>query len=290
MKNRSCCSVFGIIAGLIITVSVAGCGDAGRGSYGQASLKMAILPVHGGEAMNGVFMPLLEYLTSETGYEIQYISSLTYDGFGASVEGSGAAVVLCDPLVYLTLQRTQQARAMATGIGADGARTSSGVIVVAAGSQLTAISSLRGRTIVCVSRQSAEGYVSQALALRAAGIVLPDGARLVSCGTMEQAAAAVHSGRAAAAFLDRQTMAGPDSAGLRVLAAGAPVPTWVCAALGSGEPETASRVGAALFRLTPSNPEHAKILAKLGYARFDLPVPAGLEELGKQASALRLPY
>jgi phosphonate transport system substrate-binding protein len=267
-----------------------GCGDAGRGSYSQASLKMAILPVHSGEAMSGVFMPLLEYLTSETGYEIQYISSLTYDGFGAAIEGSGATVVLCDPLVYLTLRRTQQARALAVGISPDGARTSSGVIIVAAGSPVTGLAFLRGRPVACVSRQSAEGYVSQALSLAAAGIVLPDDARLVSCGTMEQAASAVRSGRAAAAFVSRQTMAGPDSAGLRVLAAGAPVPTWVCAALGNGEPEAAARIGAALLRLAPANPEHAKILARIGYARFDLPVPDGLEELGKQAAALRLPY
>jgi hypothetical protein len=100
----------------------------------------------------------------------------------------------------------------------------------------------------------------------------------------------VRSGRVAAAFLSRQTMAGPDSAGLRVLAGGAPVPTWVCAALGGGEPEAAARVGAALLRLTTANPEHAKILAKLGYAKFDLPAPAGFEELGKQAASLRIPY
>jgi hypothetical protein len=64
----------------------------------------------------------------------------------------------------------------------------------------------------------------------------------------------------------------------------------VCAALGGGESEAAARIGAALLRLTPGNPEHAKILAKIGYARFELPVEAGLDELGKQAAALRLPY
>ncbi|MDI6739720.1 MAG: hypothetical protein QME74_05090, partial [Candidatus Edwardsbacteria bacterium] len=86
------------------------------------------------------------------------------------------------------------------------------------------------------------------------------------------------------------TMAGPDSSGLRMLAAPAPVPNWVCATLGGGDPEAAAKIGAALFRLTPGNPAHAKILAKLGYVRFDAPVAADLEDLGKMANDLNVPY
>ncbi|MDI6740360.1 MAG: PhnD/SsuA/transferrin family substrate-binding protein, partial [Candidatus Edwardsbacteria bacterium] len=181
---------------------LAGCGDIGRGRYSQASLKMAILPVHSGAAMSATFLPLLDYLSSETGYEIQYISSLTYDGFGAAVESAGATLALCDPLTFLTLKRTQRAQALAIGIDAAGGRTSSGLIVVGASSLVKNISQLRGMRIACIARQSSHGYLSQALSLRAAGIVLPDDARLITCGTMEEAAALVRTGRAAAAFLN----------------------------------------------------------------------------------------
>lgn len=289
MPNRPTFSFF-ILYLAFCVVSFSGCGDAGRSRYGQTTLKMAILPVHTGEAMSSMFTPLLGYLSSETGYELQYISSQTYDGFGAAVEGSGAAVVFCDPLVFLTLQRTQGAVALATGIAADGGRTGSGVIAVAAASPVTGLAQLRGAPIACVARQSADGYVSQALSLRAAGIDLPGGARLVRCGTMEEAAALARAGRVAAAFLGPQAMNSADSAGLRVVSPGAPVPAWVCAALGGADPEAAARIATALFRLAPANPEHAKILARLGFARFAPPAAAELGELGRQAAALAIPY
>jgi ABC-type phosphate/phosphonate transport system substrate-binding protein len=279
-----------VLLSALCVLVVAGCGDAGRGRYGQTTLKMAILPVHTGQAMNSSFTPLLEYLSSETGYEVQYISSQTYEGFGAAVEGSGAAVVFCDPLVFLTLQRTQGAVALAAGIATDGGRTWPGVVAVAASSPVTGLSQLRGASVACVARRSADGYVSQALALRQAGIELPGDARLVGCAPLEAAAALVRTGRVAAAFLGPQAMTGDDSAGLRVVSAGAPVPTWVCAALGGADPEAATRVAAALLRLSPTNPEHARILSRLGFARFDRPAATDLEALGRQATSLAIPY
>ncbi len=267
-----------------------GCGDPGRGRAGQATLKLAVLPVHDGRAMSDAYQPLLDHLSSETGYEVRYISSQDYDGFGAAVASSGAEVVLCDPLVFVTLRRTQGATALASGLPQDGGREDRGVIAVAAGSALTDPAQLRGKTIACVARRSAGGYLSQALALRAAGILLPDAARLVACGTMERAAALVRSGRADAAFLGRRTMAGADSSGLRVLAQGEPVPGWVCGSLDGADPDAAARVAEALLRLAPSNAEHSKLLARLDCARFGPPDQAGLDELAKQARSLAVPH
>lgn len=270
--------------------SLAGCGEPGRGRYSQASLKMAFQPAHTGAAMNRAYAPLLEHLSSETGYEIQYVSSLAHDGFGAAVGGAGAAVAFCDPLTYLTLQRTQAAQALAAGVGPRGDRTATGVIAVAERSPLSGVPQLRGAVIAFVSRRSSEGYVSQALACAAAGLALPGDARLVPCSDMEAAAAMVRDGRARAAFLDRRAMSGGAAAGLRVLADGAPVPTWICASLGGRTAEAAERVGAVLRALNPAHGEHAKVLAGLGYIRFEEPDRSALDALAAAAASLRIPY
>ncbi|MCU0607523.1 MAG: phosphate/phosphite/phosphonate ABC transporter substrate-binding protein, partial [Candidatus Edwardsbacteria bacterium] len=160
-----------------VLLVIAGCGEPGRGRYSQASLKMAFQPAHSGAVMNRAFAPLLEHLSSETGYEIQYVSSLAHDGFGAAVGGAGAAVAFCDPLTYLTLQRTQAARALAAGVGPEGDRSAAGVIAVAERSPLSGLPQLKGAVIAFVSRRSSEGYLSQALACAAAGVALPGDAR-----------------------------------------------------------------------------------------------------------------
>ena len=264
-----------------------GCGDVSRGRYNQASLKMVVQPVFSGAAMNRAFMPLFGYLSSETGYEVQYLSSLTFDGLGATIESSGAALVLCDPVTLLTLRRTHQARVLAAG---DGAALAPGLIIVNSAAGILDCAQLKGRGIAIISQQSAQGYVSQALFLQARGIVLPRDARLSSCGTMEEVVAAVRSGRAAAGFVSPQALAGSRTADVTVLCQTTAVPNWVCATLDGGSTESDAKVAAALLRLSPANAEQGKILQQLGYSRFGEVPAVSLTELERQVRSLKVPY
>ena len=290
-EQRSLSRIFAIILlSAFCLLHVVSCGDLSRGRYNQAALKMAVQPIYAGDAMSRTFLPLLAYLSAETGYEVQYLSSLTYDGLGATVEGSGATLVLCDPVTLLTLRRTHQARALAIGLSGDRG-SSSGLIIVAQGSAIGDCRQLAGRRIAVVSQRSAQGYVSQAVWLQRLGVRLPRDARLVECGTMEQVVEMVRAGRADAGFVNwQQGMADPRPAGVTVLCQTAPVPNWVCATLEGGSPDTDAKIAAALLRLSPANAEQKKILDQLGYSRFG-EVPANaLAELESQLRALRIPY
>jgi ABC-type phosphate/phosphonate transport system substrate-binding protein len=279
------CSI--ILLSAICLLHSVGCGDVSRGRYNQASLKMAVQPIYEGAAMNRTFMPLFGYLSTETGYEVQYLSSLTYDGLGATIEGSGATLVLCDPVTLLTLQRTHRAQVLAAG---DGAELAAGLIIVGNRAGISDCAQLKRRTIAIVSQQSAQGYVSQAVYLQARGVVLPQDARLVNCGTMEQVIAAVRGGRADAGFVNQQALGAPRTTDVTVLCQTAAEPNWVCAALDGGSPESDAKVTAALLRLSPANAEQNKVLQQLGYSRFGELPAATMAELERQVRSLKIPY
>jgi phosphonate transport system substrate-binding protein len=275
---------------LFFVLSSMGCGNISRGSLDQEAIKMAVLPAYSTNLTSQKYLPLLNYLSRETGYEIQYIWGQGYSGLGAAIETSGADFVICDPLSYLTLQRTHRARPLVISIPPGGRAEVTGLIFVSPKSSITDPLSLKGKLVACASMQSSEGFISQATYLRSLGLLAGRDYRLLICGTMDEVVRKVASGQAEAGFGAGDCLGDSVTVKMVALASTTPVPGWLCLSLKSDNYEVEEKLTQAFLRLSQKNPEHKKVLDDLGYQGFSVPEVAGLKGLADKAQSLDIPY
>jgi ABC-type phosphate/phosphonate transport system substrate-binding protein len=270
-------------------MALSGCGNLSRVRYGQETVKMAVLPAPSLGNMTESYLPLLRYLSSETGYDVQYVSSNSYGGFGATVEGSDVHLVLCDPLCLLTLRKSARAEVMAIGLGPGGAVRSPGLIVVRVGAGISEISGLKGKKVGLASQRSAEGFLSQALTLKAHGIDARRDLRLVTCGNMDEVVGRLRERKIDAGFIGLAAWDEAYSADLAVLSRTEPVNNWAVAALPGTAPEIRSKIQAALLSMGPGE-EHQRILGRLRLEGFAAPAGGSWDDLARAADKAGVPY
>lgn len=275
----SCCLLF-----------FAGCGSHSRGNISQEPVKMAVLPVFSTVQTSQKYLPLLKYLSGETGYEFQYIWGQSYAGLGAAIETSGADFVICDPLSYLTLQKTRRARPLVISAEQPGQTWVQGLILVPQNSDITGPLELKGKLVACVSMQSSAGFLSQAFYLRSLGLLPGKDYRLLICGTMDEVIKKVASGQAQAGFGGPGCLGSAREKGLNLLASAELVPGWLCLSLKSDNYELEDKLTKAFLRLNPANQEHQKILGALGYYGFAKPDQADFKGLAEKAQSLNIPF
>lgn len=268
----------------------AGCGNLPRGSISQEPVKMAVLPVYSTAQTSQKYLPLLKYLSGETGYEVQYIWGQSYAGLGAAIETSGADFVICDPLSYLTLQKTRRARPLVVSVERSGQTEVRGLIIVPQNSDITGPLELKGKLVACVSMQSSAGFLSQALYLRSLGLLPGKDYRMLICGTMDEVLKKVASGQVQAGFGGPGSLEAARDKGLDLLASTEPVPGWLCLSLKSDNYEVEDKLTKAFLRLNQANPEHQKILDALGYYGFARPDQADFKGLAEKARSLDIPF
>jgi phosphonate transport system substrate-binding protein len=275
---------------LFFVLSSMGCGNISRGSLGQEAVKMAVLPAYSTNLTSQKYLPLLKYLSGETGYEIQYIWGQGYSGLGAAIETSGADFVICDPLSYLTLQRTHRARPLVISTPSAGQNEVQGLIFVSPKSGITDPLSLKGKLVACASMQSSEGFISQAFYLRSLGLVAGRDYRLLICGTMDEVVKIVAEGKAQAGFGGPGCLDPSMTGKLIPLASTDPVPGWLCLSLKGDNYEVEEKLTQAFLRLGRENTEHKKLLEGLGYNGFAIPQGSGLKGLAEMARSLNVPF
>lgn len=288
-KNQKAKTVNVLLSAFCFLILGAGCGDLSRVRYGQETVKMAVLPAHSLERMTERYLPLLRHLSSETGYDVQYVSSNSYGGFGATVQGSDVHLVMCDPLAMLTLQKAARAEVLAVGLGANGSTSSPGLIVVRAGGA-GEIGGLTGKKVGLASQLSAEGFLSQACALMGMGIDARRDLRLVPCGNMDEVVKRLLAGKIDAGFIGPAAWDDEASQGLQVLARTEPVPNWAVAALPGTAPEIKSKVQAALLAMGAQKEENRRILGRLRLEGFARPAAQEMEGLAGAADKAGIPY
>ena len=268
----------------------AGCGNLSRGSLSQEAVKMAVLPAYSTALTSQKYLPLLNYLSRETGYEVQYIWGQSYAGLGAAIETSGADFVICDPLAYLILQKTHRARPLVISAAAAGQTETPGMIFVPQGSNITEPSSLKGKLVAIASMQSSEGFISQAVYLKSLGLLAGRDYRLLICGTMDDVIKKVAEGKAQAGFGGPGCLDSSMTGKLIPLASTDPVPGWLCLSLKVDNYEVEEKLTQAFLRLNRANPEHKKVLDGLGYHGFAVPQGADLKGLAEKARSLNVPF
>lgn len=251
---------------------------------------MAVLPAHSLEGMTGRYLPLLRHLSSETGYDVQYVSSGSYAGFGATARSSDVHLVLCDALTLLTLEKAAGAEALAMGVGPGGASSSPGLIIVREGGGVKEIAELRGKKVGIASQRSAEGFLSQSAYLMKQGIDARRDLKLVPCVNMDEVVKKLKGGGLDAGFIGLTAWDEGAASGLAILARTEQVPNWSVAAMPGTPPEIRVKIQTALLAMNPSNEGHRRILEKIRLEGFSLPEPKGMSELARAAEAAGIPF
>lgn len=280
---------FPLLLSAFFILILVGCGDLSRVRYGQETVKLAVLPAHSLEGMTGRYLPLLRHLSSETGYDVQYVSSNSYGGFGATVQGSDVHLVLCDPLAMLTLMKSTRAEVLAVGVGPGGSTVSPGLIIARVGA-IKEIAELKGKKVGLASQRSAEGFLSQAFALKNYGIDPRHDLRLVPCGNMDQVVKKLLTGKIDAGFIGSAAWDEAASQGLEIVARGEPVPNWAVAALPGTAPEIKEKIQTALLAMDPLKDEPKRILGRLRLEGFVQPEENIFETLSGLAVKTGIPY
>jgi ABC-type phosphate/phosphonate transport system substrate-binding protein len=198
--------------------------------------------------------------------------------------------VICDPLAYLTLQKTHRARPLVISAAAAGQTETRGLIFVPQGSDITEPSSLKGKLVAVASMQSSEGFLSQALYLKSLGLLPGRDYRLLICGTMDEAVKKVAEGKAQAGFGAPGCLDPAMTGRLIPLASTEPVPGWLCLSLKGDNYEVEEKLTQAFLRLGLENTEHKKLLEGLGYNGFALLQGTDLKGLAEMARSLSVPF
>jgi ABC-type phosphate/phosphonate transport system substrate-binding protein len=293
MKLRITNYEFKIMVSLVITASVMGCGNLPQGRYGQEAVKIAVLPAYSTAAMSARYLPLLDKLSRETGFDVQYISAENIASFGAAIENSRAQLAVCDALTFLTLQKTKNAVALAIGLDQNGSTETAGLIITsfAAYAQgIDEVSKLKGRAVCCAYKQSAEGYLSQARYLFDQGIDPARDLRMVAVGQLDRVLAGLEKGDFAAGFIPQSQWNDSLSKCYKILATGRPVPNWVLASLQGGHSEMDDKVKDAILALDPAKQEDLKILSGLGIFRFADAGSVTFRAFSEMADRMKIPY
>lgn len=282
-----------ILSYSLCIIGFAGCGNLPQGRYDQESVRVAVLPAYSTAAMSARFLPLLNKLSRETGFDVQYISAENISSFGASIENSQAQLVICDALTFLTLRKTKNAVALAVGQDKSGSTQTCGLIVTSFSEYSKGIndaSKLKDRAICCISKQSTEGYLSQAKYLFDKGINPERDLRVVTVGQLDRVLTSLDKGEFSAGFIPLSLWNDSLSKCYQVLASGQPVPNWVLVSLQGGHTDMDDKIKDAILALDPVRPEDQKILSGLGFYRF---AEAGNVDFGafaELADQMNIPY
>ncbi|MDH7498762.1 MAG: phosphate/phosphite/phosphonate ABC transporter substrate-binding protein [candidate division NC10 bacterium] len=283
----------GLVALSILALSLLlGCHPAPR-SEARKTVKVAILPEYSLELMAAKYMDLVSYLSKETGYRIEYVSSLSYTNYLSTLEASRADVGFQNALVYQTLVKTRGAYPLCQAIGSDGSRTNRGIIITHKESGIESISDLKNKRVMVASKKAVSGYLAQAADCVTVGVD-PDRDLMIIIGTrQDEVVKKVLRGEVDAGFIreDVLQMVGRkvDVSNIRIIHYTRPYPNWVVAAFRETDPEIAAKVKAALLRLNEETLQGRTTLRLMGLKGFAESQDSDYQEVREVASRLGLP-
>jgi len=264
------------------------------GTGGKKTVKVTILPEYSLELMAGKYMDLINYLARETGYRVEYVSSLSYSNYLSTVEASKADIGFQNALIYEILVNTRGAYPLVQAIGSNGLRTNRGIIITYRGSGIHNVSDLKGKRVMVASKKAVSGYLAQIAECAEQGIY-PDRDMWIIIGTrQDQVVRKVLQRDVDAGFVREDVLPAVaklmDVSNIRIVQHTKYFPNWVVSAFRETDLEVASKVREALLKLNEEDPEHRRILQLLGLKGFAQSADSDYEEVRKIATRLALPF
>lgn len=277
-----------LLAGLL-----AGCHLLG-GPEAKRVVRIAVLPAYSLEVMAKRYAPFMEYLTRETGFRMEFVSSLSYSHYLGVVEDSGVDFGFQNPLIFQILRKTRAAYPVAQVVGPGGSLVERGVIVARVDSGIREIGQLAGTRILAASKHALVGYLAQVSRLAEAGISPDRNVRIIRGGRQDELLVKLLLDRRVdAAFVREGALkaleGSAELARIRIIATTEFFPTWCLAAFPETDPTVVTQVQAAVLKLTAGNPEQASILEPMGAVRFAAADPEQYRKVLDLVAALGVP-
>ena len=261
-----------LLGAVLGTILLAGCHLYGTPETKKV-VRIAVLPAYSLEVMAKRYAPFMDYLTRETGFRMEFVSSLSYGHYLGVVEDSGVDFGFQNPFVFQILRKTRAAYPVAQVVGPGGSLVERGVIVTHVDSGIREIAQLSGKRIMATSRHALVGYLAQASRLAEAGVLPDRNVRIIRGGRQDELLVRLLLDRKVDAAFVREgalkTVEGSVDLGrIRIIGTTDFYPNWCLAAFPETDPTVVSNVQKAVLKLTAENPEQASILEPIGAIRF----------------------
>ncbi len=283
------------LASASFVAGLAGCGHEVSRPERPPVVRIAIQPAYSLVLMSKKYRPLVEYLSQETDYRVEQVSSLSQTNYLSALEGARADIAFLNPLLYLQVAKTKGASPLVRVVNQDGTDHYRGVIITRSDSGLRTLDDLRGSIAMTSSKRGVGGYLAQCKLLREHGLDCDRDLTVVAARTQDEVVRAVFKRKVKVGFVREDALTAAlvpeiDLTQIRIIAHTEFFPTWCFAAFSSTDPAVAQAIKEALLRLDPENPSHRPILDQAGAAGFIEASDADYRSLGTIVADLDLPY
>ncbi|HEY6010081.1 MAG TPA: phosphate/phosphite/phosphonate ABC transporter substrate-binding protein [Nitrospirota bacterium] len=260
--------VFAAMVLLVVAVMMA--------ANASAEIKLGILPRLSAVELHGMFSPLAEYLSKETGEKVTLVIPKDFDAFKAAVKAGQVDLGFANSIIYVQLKKDANIDPLAVSAEKKAGTKFRGIIIARKDSGIDKVQDLKGKKLIFVEADSAAGYVFQMLLLSKAGLdVHKDFSTLPFAKKHDNVTMAVFNKAADAGGIredDLDKMKDKvDLSQLKIVAYTDYFPNWPLFASSKMNKAVAAKVQAALLKLKPNDADSEKILsaAKLaGFARI----------------------
>ncbi len=239
----------------------------------SAEIKLGILPRLSALELYGMFNPLAEYITKETGEKVSIMIPKDFDAFKAAVRAGQVDMGFANSLIYVQLKKDMNLEPLALSAELKAGTKFRGIIIARKDSGIERLQDLKGKKLAFVEKDSAAGYIFQMLLLKKAGLdIQNDFTTLPFAKKHDNVTMAVFNRAADAGGIredDLDKMKDKvDLSQLKTVAYSDYYPNWPMFAAPKLNKETAAKIKAALLKLKPNSPESEKTLGPAKLAGF----------------------
>lgn len=256
----------------------------------SAEIRLGVLPRLSATELYGMFTPLANYLTQESGEKVSIIIPRDFDGFKSAVKNNAVDMGFSNPIVYVQLKKEANVDPLALSAEQKAGTKFRGIIIARKDGGVERLQDLKGKRLVFVEKDSAGGYIFQMLLLTKAGLdIHKDFTTLPFAKKHDNVIMAVFNKAADAGGVREDDLDKVkdrvDLSQLKIVGYTDYFPNWPMFAGAKMNKAAAAKIKAALLKLTPNNPESDKILGPAKLAGF-VPVADKDYDLVRQAAKL----
>ncbi len=278
---------------LLVGILLGGCPFPGT-PEARKVVRIAVLPAYSLEVMAKRYAPFMDYLSRETGFRMEFVSSLSYGHYLGVVEHSRVDFGFQNPFVFQILRKTRLAYPVAQVVGPGGNLVERGVIVTHTDSGIQEIGQLKGKRVMATSKHALVGYLAQAKRLVEAGVLPERDVRIIRGGRQDELLMKLLLERKVDAVFVREAAlkvvgGSAELARIRIIGTTDFFPNWCLAAFPETDHTVVSKVQEAVLKLTAENPEHAVILEVMGGIGFAIADPEQYQKVLDLVAALGVP-
>ncbi|WP_027360623.1 phosphate/phosphite/phosphonate ABC transporter substrate-binding protein [Desulforegula conservatrix] len=248
----------------------------------EDTYRFSMMPQFYPERIARMTEPLVKYLEKGCSRKITPVMTMNNSDYEASIRKGDVEIAYQNPMIYNSISDVHEA--VVVGVSPDGGDKYRGLVIVPSNSPVTALSELKGKTVMIVGKNTGGGYFSPKISLLDAGVDIEKDVELVTAADnkQENVIIAVSLGDVDAGFIRESAFHAadafikPDS--VRILAPCAWLPGWALSVKRSLPQTEKTRIKNLLINL-PSDSPVIKALDLKGFREADDSVYAPLKKL-----------